>query len=326
MKAVLAVAAAASFALAPADAVQAPVQSEVEAPGPSGPLRGTMLAPASSPRAVMLIIPGSGPADRNGNSPLGVTASPYRLLAEGLVARGVATVRIDKRGMFGSGTAIPDANRVTIPDYASDVHAWTRVVRERTGLPCVWVAGHSEGGLVALAAAQQPEGLCGIVLISASGRPVGTVLREQLRANPANAPLLPEAMAALDGLEAGRRVSTDGMHPALAPLFASQVQDYLISLFSYDPAQLAQTVRLPMLIIQGQRDLQVGEVDARRLAAANPSARLVFVAEANHVLKAVPDDRNANIAAYTNPALPLAPGIVDAIADFVTSQASAGAR
>ena len=93
----------------------APVETAVEAPGPNGPLKGTMLAPAGKPQATILIVPGSGPTDRDGNGPLGLKAAPYKLLAEGLAGRGIATVRIDKRGMFGSAGAIPDANAVTIP-------------------------------------------------------------------------------------------------------------------------------------------------------------------------------------------------------------------
>ncbi len=65
---------------------------------------------------IILIIAGSGPTDRNGNSPLGVNAAPYRLLAEGLAAEGIGSVRIDKRGLFGSLTAVRDANAVTIAD------------------------------------------------------------------------------------------------------------------------------------------------------------------------------------------------------------------
>src|SRR5215207_4638136 len=185
-----------------------PVATEVEAPGPAGPLRGTLLAPAGEAQAVVLIVPGSGPTDRDGNSPMGVRGAPYRLLAEGLAARGVATIRIDKRGLFGSAGAIADANRVSVADYAADVHQWVRAARARTGAPCVWVLGHSEGGLIALLAGQQPEDLCGVILVSATGRPLGTVIRDQLRANSANAPVLDQAMTALDSLEAGRRAST----------------------------------------------------------------------------------------------------------------------
>ena len=303
-----------------ATASLAPVQSEIEAAGPSGPLRGTMLTPAEGAAAVVLILPGSGAIDRDGNNRMaGVAAAPYRLLAEGLAARGVTTIRIDKRGLLGSAGAIADANRVTLADYADDVRQWVRSARERTGAPCIWVLGHSEGGLVALLAGQNSEDLCGLLLVSATGRPLGTVLREQLQSNPANAPLLGEALPAIASLEAGNRVDTANMNPALLPLFAPPVQDYFIDLMSYDPARLAAGVRLPVLIVHGQRDLQIADVDARRLAEASPASRLVMVADANHVLKSVAsDDRATNVAAYADPSLPLADGIVDAIADFVT--------
>jgi pimeloyl-ACP methyl ester carboxylesterase len=317
MAAILSLLAAATLAAA------APAESPVEAPGPLGPLKGSLLMPAGTPRATVLIVPGSGPTDRDGNNRLGIRAAPYKLLAEGLAGRGIASVRIDKRGMFASAAAIPDANAVTIPDYAADVHQWAKAVRARTGARCIWVLGHSEGGLVALAAAQDPTDLCGIVLVSGPGRKLGAVIREQLRANPANQPILGEAEAALASLEAGTRVDTAKMNPALLPLFAPQVQGFVISLLSYDPAGLARRIRLPVLIVQGERDLQVGTADARALAAADPRAKLVLVPAANHVLKAVAsDDRAANFATYADPALPLAPGIVDAIADFLTAPAA----
>lgn len=301
-----------------------PVATDIEALGPDGPLRGAMLAPASDSRAVVLIVPGSGATDRDGNNPFGVSAAPYRLLAEGLARRGVTTIRVDKRGLFGSAGAVDDPNRVSIADYAADVHQWVRSARAHTGAPCVWVLGHSEGGLVALLAGREPEGICGLVLVAASGRPIGTVMREQLRANPANAALLDQAMAAIDSLEAGRRFDVDGMHPALLPLFAPPVQDYQIDVMSYDPAQLIAAVERPVLIVHGQRDLQVRDVDARRLAEANPGARLAMIPDANHVLKATSDDRAANLATYRDPSLPLAPGIVDVIAEFVAPARNPG--
>jgi pimeloyl-ACP methyl ester carboxylesterase len=312
-----------SLLAAAALATGVPAESPIEAPGPQGPLKGSLLMPEGKPRTIILIVPGSGPTDRDGNNPMGIRAAPYKLLAEGLAAKGIATVRIDKRGMFESAAAIPDANAVTIPDYAADVHQWAKAVRAKTGAHCIWVLGHSEGGLVALAAAQDPADLCGIVLVSGPGRKLGAVIREQLRANPANQAILAEAEAALASLEAGTRVDTSKMNPALLPLFAPQVQGFVISLLSYDPAGLARQVRLPLLIVQGERDLQVSTADARALAAADPKAKLVLVPGANHVLKAVSsDDRAANFATYADPSLPLAPGIVDAIADFVAAPAA----
>jgi uncharacterized protein len=299
-----------------------PLQTYLQAPGPLAALKGTMLAPAGGKSPVVLIIPGSGPTDRDGNNSMGVKAATYRLLAEGLAARNIGTVRIDKRGMFASRAAVADGNAVTIDDYATDVGAWIGAIRKQTGVACVWVLGHSEGGLVALAAAQKSTDICGLVLVAAAGRPLGEVLRSQLRSNPANAPVLEWSMAAIDSLEAGKRVDVAGMHPALMPLFAPQLQGFLINAFSYDPAKLIATVSVPVLIIQGRRDIQVSVADAERLKAAAPKAELVLLPEANHVLKAVAsDDKRANIATYADPTLPLAPGVVDAIANFVAASA-----
>ena len=79
----------------------APVEKPMTAPGPEGLLAGTLLE-AGNGAPLVLIIPGSGPTDRDGNNAMGVTAAPYRLLAEGLAGNGISSVRIDKRGMFGS--------------------------------------------------------------------------------------------------------------------------------------------------------------------------------------------------------------------------------
>ena len=289
----------------------------VTAPGPQGSLEGTYVD-AGKGAPVVLIIPGSGPTDRDGNNPLGVTAAPYRLLAEALATKGVSTVRIDKRGLFGSKAAVADPNKVTIADYATDTHSWVAAIRKRTGANCVWVLGHSEGSLIALAAAQDPQGICGVVSVSGAGRKLSDVIREQLRSNPANAPLLDSALPALDSLEKGQHVDVTSMNPALLKLFAPQVQDFLIDDFRHDPAKLAGALKVPLLIVQGERDFQVSTADAKALAAAQPKAKLVLVPAMNHVLKDVAsDDRSANMATYADPSLPVDSGLVDTIANFV---------
>lgn len=302
----------------PTGALPSPAEIPIEVPGPQGALAGTMLRSGDGKGPVALIIPGSGPTDRDGNNPLGVKAASYRLLAEGLAAQGITTVRIDKRGMFGSSSAVSDANAVTIADYVSDTAAWVRVIREQTGASCVWLIGHSEGGLVSLAAAQEVGDLCGLVLVAAPGRPMGEVIRQQLRANPANAPLVEVADAAIDQLVSGRKVDASNIPEPLLPLFSPALQDYLISVFALDPAELAARIDLPILIIQGARDLQVSVDDAERLKAANPSAVLKLQPYATHTLKDVMTDAPAdNLATYSNPDLPLSEGLVAAIAAFI---------
>lgn len=303
---------------APLQAESGPAEVPIEAAGPQGPLAGTMLRGSSAQGPVALIIPGSGPTDRDGNNPLGVRAASYRLLAQGLSDEGITTVRIDKRGMFGSAGAVPDGNAVTMTDYVTDTAAWTETVRAQTGASCIWLIGHSEGGLVALAAAHEVENLCGLVLIATAGRLMGDVIKSQLRANPANAPLLGAADAAIDELAAGRRVDVSALPQPLAPLFNPAVQGFLISTFALDPAELASKTKLPILIVQGGKDIQVSMADAERLKAANPGAVLTILPDANHVLKDVAgDSSSANLATYLAPDLPLAEGLVSVIAAFV---------
>jgi pimeloyl-ACP methyl ester carboxylesterase len=298
-------------------AAAAPAERALTAPGPMAPLAGTLIdAGQGSP--VVLIIPGSGPTDRDGNNPLGVTAAPYRLLAEGLAARGISSVRIDKRGMFGSKAAIADANKVTIAEYAADAQAWATSIRAATGAKCVWLLGHSEGALVALVAGQKPHGICGVLTLSGAGRKLGVVMREQLRANPANAPILDAALGALDSLEAGKTIDTAALPAPLQGLFNPAVQPFLIDLLAQDPVRLAASLKLPLLIAQGDMDIQIGVADARVLAAAMPGAKLAILPGVNHVLK-LPSgaDRAANLATYADSSLPVAPSVVDAVAGFV---------
>jgi pimeloyl-ACP methyl ester carboxylesterase len=302
-------------------------QEELTAPGPMGLLKGTLTLPSEhgplpDTTPVFLIVPGSGPTDRDGNSPLGIAAAPYRLLAEALAKRGYPSVRIDKRGMFGSEGAISNPNDAKIASYGDDLLAWTTAIRKRLpaeeGTRCVIPIGHSEGGLVALSAMARMPGACGLILIASIGRPLDKVIREQLRANPANAPFLEEAETALATLRRGKRVDVSAMNTALLPLFAPDVQRFLIDAMSYDPIKLAAQIRAPMLVVQGTRDLQVGVADARMLADAAPRSTLALVPDVNHVLKLVAsDDPSANLATYANPNLPISSEVVDAVATFV---------
>jgi pimeloyl-ACP methyl ester carboxylesterase len=288
----------------------APEISEISA----GALSGTMVSARSSD-PVVLIVPGSGPTDRDGNNPMGVQTDAYKLLAEGLAEERIASVRIDKRGLFGSAAA-GDPNAVTPADYVADIHAWIDTIKTTRGSDCVFLLGHSEGALMATLAAQGRKDVCGLILIAGMGRTMGDVIRQQLRDNPANAPLLDEAMSALAELEAGRRVDVSAMHPALVPLFAPQVQDYLISVINLDPVEELNRANTETLILQGKTDLQVTVEDARLLDSAHKT-KLRLVDDMNHVLKEAPADRAANLATYADPSLPLAPRLVSRIEDFV---------
>ena len=292
--------------------------------GPLGPLKGVLLSPEGVVKPpVVLILPGSGAVDRDGNNGAGIRAATYRLLAEALAERGVAAARVDKRGLYSSRAAIADPNAVTIDAYAADAQGWARVLKARTGAPCVWLVGHSEGALVALKAAQTPKDICGVVSLAGPGRNMGDVLRDQIKSAPGGFLLVPPAGIAIETLKAGKTFS-----PLLLPLplqfmFRSDVQGFLINELTYDPPDLVKRYAGPLLIMQGTNDIAIGLEDAEGLAGARPGLKFLKLEGVNHVLKVSPAARTANIASYADPSLPLAPGVAEAIAAFVKTAPAA---
>ena len=287
----------------------------------SGELAGTLLCELKGDGPSVLIIPGSGPTDRDGNNALGVKAASYRLLAEALDQHGIAAVRIDKRGVFGSSEATANANDVTVDAYVDDVEAWTEVMLDRSGGECIWLLGHSEGGLIAMAAAARDASrYCGLLLVASPGRNLSAIVRAQIAANPMATPLLAQVDEISERLKVGETVPAEEINPGLLPLFGPQVQGFVASLFRQEPAELLAAHDLPVLILNGGKDIQTPASDAELLAAAHADAKLVVLEDVNHVLKLVEgDDRADNLATYGDPDLPLAPGVAEAIAEFIGS-------
>lgn len=285
---------------------------EMTIPAPDGPLgAGAILVPEAS--AAVVIVPGTGP--RDGNAPaLGLNSDAYRLLAEALAGQGLSAIRIDKRGFFSSAQAIADPDDVTIGAYAQDLRGW--IDHAATLAPCVWVIGHSEGGLVALlAGARDPAPLCGLILLTAPGRPIGRLLVEQMRRNPMAAPLLPEIEAIVAGLEAGRTRDPASIPFALRPLFSEGVQSFMLDAFSHDPADYAARVTVPVLVVHAGADVQVFAEDAALLMEALPQGTRLDLPDMTHMLKT--DQPGAPHLSYLDPSQPLHPDLAGAIARFV---------
>jgi pimeloyl-ACP methyl ester carboxylesterase len=158
------------------------------------------------------------------------------------------------------------------------------------------------------------------VLAASPGQTLGERIRTSLLAGKGNARILPQAIIALDKLEKGERVDVGTFHPELQKLFAPAAQGYMIDMMAQRPAALAAKVQLPMLIVSGETDLQVTVTEARALGAAQPKARLLLVPGMNHVLKAAPPGRAANLATYVDPSLPVEPAFVDEVAAFVKAR------
>ena len=317
---ILASTAAAALLAISAPAFAQDTGTEISAPAGEGMLGGMFTGARDGSQPVVLIIPGSGPTDRDGNNPMGVRAATLRLLAEGLEQQGIASVRIDKRGMFSSASATTDPNAVTLADYAGDVLSWVSVIKAETGVPCVTIAGHSEGGLVALLAARAGGAdVCGLMLLAAPGRQLRTTLEAQLGASPVFAGSMDQIRAMFDRIEKGETVPLAEMPAAVRGLLPPPVHPFLGNLFRTDPAEAAAAIPgTPMLLVYGEKDSQITLEDWHALRTARPDAHSLILPFATHALKdAAGDDPAAAAATYTDPDLPLTTGVAEAMASFV---------
>jgi pimeloyl-ACP methyl ester carboxylesterase len=290
-------------------------QEPVTLATPTGEVFGTVELPAArTPVPVVLIIAGSGPTDRDGNTPvLPGSNNSLKMLADGLATRGIASLRYDKRGIAASRAAMTTENDIRFNNFINDAGAWVGKLRADKRFSTVTIVGHSEGSLIGMVAAREAN-TDAYVSLEGAGRKAQDILLEQMR------PQLPPEIFAqteriLDQLSIG--TIPDSVPPMLAPLFRRSVMPYLISWFKYDPAVEIAKLAIPVLIVQGTTDIQTSMTDAKALAAANPAARFLAIEGMNHILKAVGGDLQAQIPKYSDPTLPVVPQLLDEVATFV---------
>jgi len=284
---------------------------------------------------VGVIIAGSGPTDRNGNSAEGVNANSYQYLARDLAALGMTTIRYDKRGVAGSSRLV---NKETAPtllftNYTEDAAQVAKWVLDSQKAPCVWLIGHSEGALIAEVVGVGQR-ICGVVTVSGAGLDANAVLTKQIQASSPNpTPCRTQILVALESWAQGQRISASNISACVAPdplatlaqsLFYQQT--YVISWFAFSPTgYMANLGKLgkKVLITQGTNDLQITPADAIALFQAYPQASLLMVTHMNHVLKTVTSlDRAANLAAYNSPNVPINGLLPKTIFNFVAQAQS----
>ena len=297
----------------------APTNEAVEMKMPDGVLKGTLSVPeGKGPFQVAIIHAGSGPTDRDGNQPIAIKTDGLKMLATELTAKGIATLRIDKRAI-GESLKPRTEESLSIDIYSDDLAAWAEFVRKDKRFSKVIAIGHSEGSLIGLVAMGKARwdafvSLCG------PGLTFGNTLRMQLKPKlPAE--LFERSEKLIAELEAGRTVKDTPKE--LAALFRPSVQPFLISAFKHDPAKLIGKLEIPTLIVQGTSDIQVTSEHAKRLSEANKKATVATIDKMSHTLKRAETMKDQQ-ATYTDPKLPLAAGLVDAIAGFILGTADKG--
>jgi pimeloyl-ACP methyl ester carboxylesterase len=308
---VIALIACSSFAQQPSSPPAA-----IEAVPADTAIHSTLLLPQDTTKAmpVVMFISGSGPTDRDGNSPiLPGKNNSLKMLAEGLAMNGIASLRYDKRGVGQSAKAIVAEADLRFDTYIDDAVAFCEQLRADKRFSAVVIAGHSEGSLIGMVAAKRCNA-SGFISIAGAGRPAADILRAQLAGKLPPA-LATQSDAILKDLEAGK--TTESPPAELFAIYRPSVQPYIISWFRYDPAKSIAALTVPVLIIQGTTDVQVSVDDAKRLAAANPKAKLLIVEGMNHVLKNVSSDKEKQASSYSDPALQLAPDLLLNIVAFV---------
>ena len=290
-------------------------------PWTEGGLHGTLAKPGEHVRGpAVLIVAGSGPTDRNGNGPGAnpfLQTDSYRKLAEGLSANGILSLRYDKRGVGESRALVAREDDLVFETFVADAITALRSLQDRPDVSSIVIAGHSEGGLIALAAAARVP-VAGLVLLATPGRTYLTLLRAQLKGRlPPDLDLSTNAI--LDSLAAGRRV--DDLPQQLVTFFRPSVQPFLISIGNFDPAAMLAQSKVPALIVHAGRDLQVSELDFETLRGARSDVQTLELPDANHTLKQSPADRAGNLALYRDPSAPLDPALMPALVGFVRAVA-----
>jgi uncharacterized protein len=258
---------------------------------------------------IALLIAGSGSTDHDGNGPQ-VKPATLKKLSDALVARGIATLRYDKRGAGGWKEAFGKPEDFRFKDYVDDAAALVSHLRASAKFSSVVVIGHSEGGLVGILAARRVP-VDRLVLLAVSARKQGDLLKAQLEKKLPPDKFAPIAVA-IDRIMAGEIV--DPPPPGLA--IPPPLQPGLASAFTEDPIAPLQKIEEPILIVAGGKDSQLARLDFLALSTAAAAAKTLWLPEMNHVLVDVSDDAD-DVAAYNQGERPLDPDMTALIGDFI---------
>lgn len=229
--------------------------------GTSPALPGTLTLPKGAKSApVVVLVHGSGPNDRD--ETVGAL-KPFKDLAYGLASRGVAVLRYDKRTRVAPSAPV----RTQKEEVEDAAHAAVALVREQPGVDAsrVVLLGHSQGGFLAPRIARADPAIKGLVILAGSTRP----LQDSMLAQFTYLATLDPSDANLPGaITLAKRFKSDVESPSLKPddsvevPFAAPIPgSYFLDVRDYHPEKVAAALRIPMFVLQGERDYQVTVAD-----------------------------------------------------------------
>jgi len=272
---------------------------------------GTLIIPETSVKLpLVIIIQGSGPIDRNGNQLMQKNNS-LRFLAEGLYTNGIASFRYDKRivKLLRRGTLIE--KDIKFDDYIVDAISVIDYFKEDERFSKIIIIGHSQGSLVGMIAAQGRADK--FISLAGVGQEIDYVILDQLAIQVPG--LKDNARQAFDDL----RINGVAINysPGLASIFRPAIQQFLLEWMQYNPQVEIVKLDMPVLIINGDRDIQVQVSEAEKLKAAKPDAQYVIIPFMNHIFKKIKGDDLVNSKSYNEYNRPVMPELIEIISGFI---------
>ena len=261
-------------------------------------------------QTLLIFVPGSGNPDRNGNQPqLGINGNYIKQLAKAMNTAGFAFFSYDKRNVTKEN--IPMILRsYEFTDLVDDVKAILEKFKDDQRFAKIVLIGHSQGSLVAMMAVN--DQVAKYVSLAGLGESADKAIIRQISAQSEELGQI--AKAHIEELKKTGSIAT--VSPMLAALFAKQNHQFLRSYFYRDPAVEIQKLDIPVLIVNGTKDIQVEVRDARLLKEAKMDAKLKVVENMNHVLKDIVIDSD-NLKSYYSPDYPLSKSLLKELISFI---------
>jgi pimeloyl-ACP methyl ester carboxylesterase len=271
---------------------------------------GTLLTPKEIEKPnLVIIIGGSGPTDRNGNQTFFKNNS-LKKLAESLSSNNIATYRYDKRIVKQIKQGNIDQN-IMFDDFVSDAISVLNHFKENQSFNHIFILGHSQGSLVGMLAAEgRADGFISLAGVSQS---IDNIVIEQIAKTYPS--LSKDAERVFSYLRIGEK--TDNYPTELASVFNKDIQSFMMNWMQYNPQEEIKKLKMPVLIINGTKDLQVEPKEAQRLNEAVPGSSLNIIENMNHVLVTIEGDNLENSKSYNESFRKISPELIEAILRFV---------